>query len=80
LTWINISAKMKLEYFCPFCKHDAEISCEYESPSDYYIEGYECINCGKELDHNIIDQLAFDGVGDDMGNQIERAEMYYSDR
>ena len=71
---------MNLEYTCPHCNEDAEISCEYESPSDYYVEGYECGNCGKELNRSVIDDLAFEGAADWMGNKIDSAHDYLKDR
>ena len=71
---------MKIDYICPFCKEDAEISVSYESPSDYYAEGYECGNCGKELDHNIVDDLAYDGTADWLGDKIDRAMDYERDK
>jgi len=71
---------MELNYTCPFCENDAQISCSYESCSDYYVDGYECGTCEKELDHEIIDDLAFKGVTEWMGEQIDRAEILCEDR
>ncbi|MDO8610967.1 MAG: hypothetical protein Q7R95_10585 [bacterium] len=64
---------MKIEYVCEYCNEDAEISCEYESSSDYYVESYECGNCSKELNHSIIDDLAYEGVADWIGGKIDWA-------
>lgn len=71
---------MNIEYECPFCQKDAEIYVEYESPSDYYISSYECGNCGKELNHSEIDDLAYEGASDYMGNKIDYAHDYLKDR
>ena len=71
---------MNINYDCPHCHKDAEIYCEYESPSDYYVSSYECGNCGQKLDENIIDELAYNGAADWMGNKIDSAHDYLKDR
>ncbi len=41
---------------------------------------YQCGNCGKELNHNIINKLAYDGSADWMGSEIDRINDYYKDK
>lgn len=67
---------LSLAYDCPFCKEDAEIQCEYDSPSDYYVGNYECARCGHTLDHKTIDKLAFESVPDYISNQIDRGDYF----